>query len=197
MNVKKLILMANIYNTSFKTRFYEFIYLTILGLIISIPLSLITNDFWAMSIFLMVISIILSLTTIRLSNAVIYSKITKHISMNVLDFNEYHSKKYLENKKEIAQIFSDEFIEGIIRAYDLNCKKIRMTTHEWVYKNVLLDERVLSRYSIEIKEKGMCKIPFEVLLLANKSYVLSNSEIMLKEAYRERKQYYIVLKKKC
>lgn len=163
-------IIAILYNYLFNNKFYEFLYLVAISTLFFSIISLINNSFdLTFLAYLHFISLILSITTNRLSDVVIYSTITKHLSMNLKNIKEYEHYNYDDcNEKEIiAKDFRDKFIDGIIYAGNKKYKKIRLSTHKWVINNVLNDDRIKKYYNIEIKESGTTNIVLEMLLLAN------------------------------
>jgi len=116
--------------------------------------------------------------------------------MNLLDSSEYHSLDYYTQRKDIANLFKEEFISGLEKLASLPfCKKIKMTTHKWVFDKVICDERILRLYTVEAIPYKTCKIPQEVLLLCPYHTIKHNSENLEKSAFQEREQYKIILKK--
>ncbi|AKA44341.1 hypothetical protein PPSC2_26025 (plasmid) [Paenibacillus polymyxa SC2] len=55
----------------------------------------------------------LALTTVRLSNNIMYSRLTKHMSMNINSFKVYHEFSYVSQRAAIAERFQEEFIVAI------------------------------------------------------------------------------------
>lgn len=160
---------------------------------VSIPLS---DDFIRFWLVLSLAGSLLSLTTVRLSNNSIYNPIMKFLSMNIGKFEGYHTLHYVEQKKEVADLYQEEFIEAIENAHRRGYKTIKMTTHNWVWHKVLLNERVTSKYDVIGKEKGTSRIPLEVLLLTSDNVAKHDKERVWNEAMKQRKQFKVVLKRK-
>lgn len=199
MKMKKWIVyhgFAVAINTAFQNRLHQSIYMMTLSAILSVCLLPITKGFIDFWLFLSVISLCLSLTTVRLSNNSMYSPITKHLSMNIGNYTVYHQWNYIKQKREIAELYQEEFIQAIEKAYEKGFHTIKMTTHVWVLYKVLLHERVLSRYDVVYKITGTTKIPLEVLLLSSKTTMKNEIELICQEAVKERKQVKILLKRK-
>lgn len=169
-------LLAKIYNRAFNSKLNIFIYLLILSTIFSAILSPITKDFFGFLLNLIVIDIILALTTVRLSNVVVYSKITKHLSMNLLSLSYGNNFNY-DNKEEreaLSEVFKEDFIQGIEYAHKKGYKTIRMTTHKWVVENIVKNNRVKNLYYINIEDHGECNTKLETILLAGKDTARKN-----------------------
>ncbi|MFF2532474.1 hypothetical protein ACFVS2_26765 [Brevibacillus sp. NPDC058079] len=196
MSLKQYLFIAKLYNGLFHNRMTIFLYLSSLGFVFSLITYPLTHDLWSFFLYILVISAILTITTIRLSNNSIYSRLTKHLSMNIADFQDYHSKNYLNDRMEVAELFQEEFITAIETAHRKRCKTIRMTTHAWVYRHVMLHPRVQARYHVEAEEYGECKIPLEVLLLIAPIVIQKNPLKTFEIATKKRKQYKILLKAK-
>lgn len=189
--------LSRLYNFSFKKKINEFVYLFIISAIMTRIVSLINPDTYHLTVFLILISGILSLTTIRGSNNVIYSIILKYLSMNILDSSEYHSLDYYTQREKISDIFKEEFIQGLeALALMPFCGKIKMTTHKWVFDKILCDERITKLYIVEAIPYKTCKIPQEVLLLCPYKSIKQNFEKLNKSAFQNREQYKIILKRK-
>lgn len=190
-------ILSKIYNSAFKKRTNELVYLIVLSAIINKVVSLLGVDTMPLFIFLIGCSVVLALTTIRSSNNTIYSVITKHLSMNINDSSQYHSLDYYENREEVAELFKEEFIQGLISlSVTPFCGKIKLTTHKWVYDNVICNDKVQRLYEVDMKPFGKCKIPQEVLLLNSSKSFGKNQERLNKSAFQEREQYKIVLKRR-
>lgn len=190
-------ILSKIYNGAFKRRINEFVYLLVLSSIVIKILKVFSINTRSLFLFLVSVSGVLCITTIRASNNTIYSIITKHISMNIKDSSQYHELDYYDDRNEIAQIFKEEFIEGLIcLSITPFCKKIRLTTHKWIYDEVICNDKIQKIYEVEVKQSGNCKIPQEVLLLnSNKSFI-KNQKRLNKTVFQERIQYKITLKRK-
>lgn len=190
-------ILSRIYNSAFRNRKNEFFYLFILSAILVKIMSFINDETLQLSIFLIIFSVILSITTIRGSNNVIYSMITKHISMNLLDKHLYHSLDYYTEREEVAELFKEEFITGLENLSKKPfCKKIKMTTHRWVFDNIVNTERIKKIYTIKYKSNTTCKIPQEVLLLCSYKSIKDNIERLNKSAFQDRDKYEIILIRK-
>lgn len=138
--------IGKILNSAFKSKISLFIYLNILTLIIC---GLFSKNFLSDIIICEIIISILVITTIRLSNVMIYSKIIKCMSMNILDLTPYYNLDYINEKSAVSELFKKEFIEAILNAKDKKIKKITMTTHKWVYENVCLNMEILKYYNVD------------------------------------------------
>ncbi|WCK57365.1 hypothetical protein PP175_29690 (plasmid) [Aneurinibacillus sp. Ricciae_BoGa-3] len=194
--LKRYVLVSKFMNSLFRTRWQEIIYLSALSIVLSGLHALFFGGFWSLLWVLLIGSSILTLTTVRLSNACVYSRITKHISMIILDLQVYHNKDYVNNKSDISSRFQEEFIQALENAHKCGFRKIKMTTHAWLYHQVCLNERINSLYDVKVREAGTCRIPMEVLILASQSSVETSPSFLLKEALRTRKQYKIKLIRK-
>lgn len=187
----KKYLLAIFYNYFFNNSIYEFFYLSILSLLFVGSISLFKNFFdIKFLLYLLFISFILSITTKRLSSVLIYSKITKHLSMNLKKINEYKNYNY-DNKDEkniIAEDFKNNFIKGILYAGNKRYKKIKLSTHKWVVENVINDDKISNLYNIKIINKNKTSIILEVLLLAT-------GKTNIKEAKRKGYKVILTLKK--
>lgn len=181
MKIKTIYFLAKIYNKSFNNRVSEFIYLSILSFIFLLLLSPFIKEFDKDSFFFLIFCIsILSITTHRLSDVIIYSSLTKTLSMNLSKIDMYSEYNYdiAEDKDIIANKFKESFINAIIGC---KYKKINMNTHKWVIHNVINDDRVKELFDIDIKKKGKTNISLEALLLANGK---TNKTSFERDAYR-------------
>lgn len=187
------VFLGSLYNRLFHNSLNMLIYLTALGWAISLAVQPSSRDLWGMFSNVFVVAVILALTTKRLSNNSIYSRVTKTLSMNIQDFSVYHSLDYINDRTTIAQIYQEEFIEAIETAHKRGYKKIKMTTHFWVYSRIVLHERVAQLYHVKVKEKGHTKIPLEVTLLVNKATIDQYPDKIMSEAIRDRIKYQVTL----
>lgn len=171
--------------------------LTISG-VVSFSLIPITNDFLSLFIFLLIISSIFVVTTTRLSNVCVYNKLTRHVSMVVDDLDAYHTLDYIDEKEKIAKLFQTEFVEGMKEAHRRKYKKVRMTTHSWVAKEIAGHPAIQALYNVNVRPSGSCKIPMEVLLLASNESIIKHPNEISKHAFRKRKECKVslVFKKK-
>ena len=168
-------LIAKFYNNAFNNKKSIFIYLTLLSVIFNLIICVITHKFrFDYLLFLILIALVLSLTTIRLSSVIIYSPLLKVLSMNLVELHMYAKYDYDKDKVSISNEFKESFIEGLVFAGKKGYKKIYMTTHRWVLENVLSDERVRKYYNVEYKESGIADITLEALLLTNGNTSLKN-----------------------
>jgi len=190
-------ILSKIYNGAFKKRLNELAYLIMLSAIINKVISLFGEETTSLFIFLIVCSVILVITTVRASNNTVYSILTKHLSMNIKDGSQYHVLDYYDDRKEIAELFKEEFIQGLVHL-SLNpfCKTIKLTTHKWIYDEIICSKDVQVMYNVTAKPYGKCKIPQEVLLLNSNKSFLRNQERLNKSVFQERKQYKVILKRK-
>lgn len=180
--------LAKTYNKAFKNKINVFVYLSILSVIFTLILYPITKEFLEFLIYLLVIAFILAITTVRLSPVVVYSKITKHLSMNLKDLNYGHNFDYdiEEDRYELSLLFRKDFINGIKYAHKKGYRTIRMTTHKWVIENIVKDEEINKLYEIKITENGECDTKLETLLLAGKDTKRKNFK---------KKSYKVLLKR--
>lgn len=138
-------------------------------------------------VFLMQLIIIpISLTNVRLSKVIVYSKLFKIVSMSLLDINMYKNLDYdeIKDKEIISQDFKNEFIQGLIKC---KYKNIKMTTHKWVIENIIKSEAITNIYDIELVQKKKEYLIFDILILSRK---------YTKSAYVKRQIYKVKLKKK-
>lgn len=161
---------AKLYNRALNNKINVFIYLSILSCMFTVLLYPITKDIFEFLRYLLVVTFILAITTVRLSCVAVYSKLTKHLSMNLEDLNYGHNFDYdkKEDRYELSLLFKRDFINAVEYAHQKGYKTIRMTTHKWVVENVVKDEKVTKLYDIKITEKGECDTKLETLLLAGK-----------------------------
>jgi hypothetical protein len=196
ITLKYLRLFSKFLNNLFLNRWSEFLYLFVLSLILSGIYYLIMNVFWSLFLVLLIGSLILTVTTVRLSNVCIYSRITKHLSMMVQDLTKYHNLDYIKDKRKVAQIFQEEFIQALENAHKRGYRTIKMTTHAWLYHKVCLDERVTSLFEVKAQQVGTYRIPLEVILLVSPSTIESEPSAIFSEAYRPRIKYKVKLIRK-
>lgn len=194
--MKKYEIIAKLYNRLFHDRIAIFFYLCLLGFLLSLVVYPLTDDLWGFFLYISIVAGILTLTTVRLSNNSVYSRLTKHLSMNIRSFEGYHRFNYIEDRASIAKLYQEEFIVAIESAHRKRYKTIKMTTHAWVYEQVILHPRIQSIYSPKAKESGSCKAPLEIVLLVTPSVIRSEPSKIYELATRSRKQYKIILKLK-
>ncbi|MBP1309082.1 hypothetical protein JOD82_002102 [Paenibacillus sp. 1182] len=185
--------IGKLINLSFHSKLSIFAYLGFIGLIISACTFLITDEFWELFIYIMFVAGCLSLTTVRLSNNIMFSRLTKHMSMNINSFKVYHDYDYVTQRAAIAEQFQEEFITAIETAYNKGYTRIKMTTHAWVYQHVLQHPRVNALYNIEAKKLGIRAIPLETLLLASNVTFQQHPDHLLNLAVMKRQQYRVKL----
>lgn len=187
-------LSSRISIVSFKTRLNEFIYLAILSSILTVIISFFKSDTFSLYIFLLSLSAVLSLTTIRMSNCMVYSLITGDLGMSVNDPMPFHTLDYKNDKDTISRIFKDDCIQGILK---LSTKpygrKIKITTHKWMYENVLCNNEVLNLFDIRVKKCGMFRIPKEVLFLVSDNSFNNYRDYISKSVFLKREKYKIIL----
>ena len=106
--------------------------------------------------------LLLSFTTKRVSNVLVYNSIFHIVSMSLIDSKMFFNYDYRKEKDKISKIFANEFIEGILNT---NTKYITCTTHKWCVENVFKNEKILEKYDLSYKEIGKDKHILEVLLL--------------------------------
>lgn len=187
-----LFYLGKIFNLSFKSKISLFIYL---NEIVSIMLCLFSSNFISDFIMLEVIIIILVITTVRFSNSMIYSKITKHLSMNILNLDKYYELDYCNEKEKIAEIFKNECIEALLKAKENKITKIRATTHKWMFQNVFSSDDVLKFYDLTYTTGGEENIIMEMSefipiskknTIKNKNFIRNKYKVKLelKKQYR-------------
>lgn len=143
--------LGKIINLLFKTKVSLFLYLNI---IVSIILLLFSSNFISDFLMLEVVVIILVITTVRLSNSMIYSKITKHLSMNIFNLEKYYELDYCNEKEKISEIFKTECVQALLNAKERKIRKIKASTHKWMFENIFSSEDVLKFYDLTYKTGG-------------------------------------------
>lgn len=191
-------LRCKITNFAFKNRINEFIYLIILSLIITQILSAFVKiDSISLYVYLIVLSGILAVTSIRPSNCVVFSALTKDLGMSIKDLSKYHSYDYYEDREAISELFKKECIDGIITLSKKSyAKKMKATTHKWVYENILCDEQVLKLYEVKGIPCGKIKVPQEVLTLNSDESFIKYKDRLRKSAYQKREKYRVTLERR-
>ena len=130
--------------------------------ICNIIFTLFARDFFFF-IFLEIIILLFSVTLVRVSDILVYSKLFHIISMGLITSDYFKEYDYQTQKDKISYIFKEEFINGILNT---NAKSIHCNSHKWVLVNVFQDERILSKYNLQTKKKGYSGKTLEVLLLS-------------------------------
>lgn len=185
--------IAHIINRCVRTQTNMLLSMTYLSTVIAVFFLSEQANLYALWISLVIFSLTFSATTVRLSNNSIYNRLNNYLIMNVKDFSPYYQLDYVNQKKEVAILYQEEFIGAIEEAHRLGVKKIKMNTHAWVMYKVLLDKRVTSLYDVQHKEKGTKKIPFESLLLVSPDVAVAEADDVSQEAFKERKHFKVVL----
>lgn len=188
--------IAHIINRCLQTQTNILLSMTYLSTVIMAFFLSEQTNLYVVWISLVFFSFAFSVTTVRLSNNSIYNRLNKYLIMNVKDFRSYYQLDYVEQKREVALLYQEEFIQAIQEAHRLGAKKIKMNTHAWVMHKVLSDVRVTSLYHVQHKEKGVAKIPFESLLLVSPTLALAGQVDVEQEAFKKRKRYAVVMKRK-
>lgn len=185
-------------NIAFKNRLFEFGYLIILSSILTTIMALVSSiDVVFLYKFLIVLSLILAVTSIRQSNCLVFSILTKDLGMSIKDLSKYHSYDYYTERIQISELFKKECIEGILNISNKKyAKKIKITTHRWVYENILLDNKVLNLYEVKAIKKGKIIVAQEVLTLNSNDCFKKYKSKLKKSAYQKRDKYKIILIKK-
>jgi len=189
---------CKITNLAFKNRINEFIYLMVLSLIITKALSVFVKiDSLSLYVYLIALSAVLSITSVRPSNCVVFSVLTRDLGMSIKDLSKYHSYDYYEDREAISELFKKECIEGITNlSKKPYAKKMRATTHKWVYENILCIEEVLKIYEVKGVPCGKIKVPQEVLTLNSNESFVRYKDRLKKSAYQERDKYKVTLERR-
>lgn len=189
---------CKIANLAFKNRINEFIYLISLSLLITKILSYFVRfDSVALYLYLIGLSAVLSITSVRPSNCVVFSALTKDLGMSIKDLSKYHSYDYYEDREAISELFKKECIDGIVKLSEKSyAKKMKATTHKWVYENILCDEEVLKLYEVKGIPCGEIKVPQEVLTLNSDESFTKYKNRLKKSAYQKREKYKVTLERR-
>jgi len=123
-----------------------------------------------------VLSIVISLPYIRVSNSVIYSRRSQKAYMNIEEPSKYRSLDYVEQRKAaVADLVKKEFIEGIQNVATISPgSPIHVSTHQWIIDEVLNSPEVQKFYKImngDYKKLGPKVRAHNILLLINWSYI--------------------------
>ena len=178
--------LGKIFNKSFKNKITLFFSLNVIAIIM---LWLFSTDFKTEFIMIEVIISILVITTMRLSNSMIYSKVTKHLSMNILKLEKYYELDYCKEKDKIADIFKDECIQALLQAKKKKIKTIRATTHKWMVDNVFTSSEILKYYDFKYKTGGNESLVMEITefipmsrknSIRNKNFIRTRYKVQLK-----------------
>ncbi|MDF2879456.1 MAG: hypothetical protein K0R54_13 [Clostridiaceae bacterium] len=188
-------ILSRVINESFKTIGNIIIFLTILSLIIYKILSYSNIELNGIWTFFISLIIILSFSTIRVSNNFIFSHITKHVSMIIKDTDRYRNYDYFKENKEISELLKNEFIDGLVNLSH-HSRIVRFSTHGWFIKNVLTNSIISEIYDISIKENRTTKIFLEIFALIKLEDIKNLTDEQLDIIFRKRKAYKVVLKKK-
>lgn len=109
---------------------------------------------------------------------------------------DYWKYSYINEKDKISKKLKEEFIDGIINSSKYR-KKLKMTTHKWMIKEVVNSKEIKSRFNVEItKNKKLTKISTEVLILFDKEEFEKNLEHAYKIAIRKRDSFNVTLRRK-
>lgn len=187
-----LILISRIINWGFKSVLNRFISLFTIG---SSLCLLFSQNIGADLIGIFFISLILSLSVVRVSDNFILSLFTGHLSMSLLNPYDYRRYSYFNSKKEISEILKENFIVGIVNASRYR-KTLRFSTHGWFLKNIVLTDEVTTLFEINEKDIGKTRIIFEVLSLLSLKEAFGNVENTFQVSIKKRRGYSIVLNKK-
>lgn len=187
-----LFVLSRFINEGFKNLINRLFSLTFMG---SILCFIFSNDVKEDISLVFIFSLLLSISIKRVSNNFILSLLTGHLSMSLKHPKEYRKYSYKHEKDKISNKLKEEFISGIIEASKYR-KILRLTTHSWVVKNVVLDDRVKERFNINLTMKKKIIIPVEVMSLISRKEAFSNSDFTLKQATRKRQKYHVVLERK-
>src|SRR5690625_391037 len=140
-------------------------------------------------IFLLLISMVMGLTIFRTSNNLNTNKVTGTINMSVLNLEEYWTINYFKEKDKIANKLKKEFIEGVLEASNYN-NQIKMKTHKWFLENVINDERVQSKYNVEVTDTNKeISLETETLILINPKDLKKHFSELDERLKRKRKEY--------
>lgn len=178
--------LGKIFNKSFKNKITLFFYLNTLAIIM---LGLFSTDFKTEFIMIEIVISILVITTIRLSNSMIYSKLTKHLSMNIFNLEKYYELDYCEEKDKIADMFKDECVQALLQAKEKKIKIIRATTHKWMVDNVFTSSEILKYYDFKCKKGGNENLVMEITefipmsrknSVRNKNFIRTRYKVKLK-----------------
>ena len=178
--------LGKIFNKSFKNKITLFFYLNVIAVVM---LALFSTDFKSEFIMIELVIITLVITTIRLSNSMIYSKLTKHLSMNILNLDKYYELDYCKEKDKIAEIFKDECVQALLQAKEKKIKTIRATTHKWMFENVFSSDDILKFYDLKYTTGGDENIIMEMSefiplskknSIKNKNFIRNKYKVKLK-----------------
>lgn len=148
-------------------------------------------------LYLIILSAVLSITSVRPSNCIIFSILTRDLGMSIKDLSNYYSYDYYKDREAISELFKKECIEGIINlSKKCYARSMKATTHKWVYENILCNEAVLELYEVKGIPCGKIRVPQEVLTINSDESFCKYKDRLKKSAYQKRDKYKVTLKKR-
>lgn len=130
---------------------------------VALIISLVIRNF-TLFFVLEAMIVILGLTTIRVSDVLVYNRILHIFSMSLIRTDLYSQYDYESEKDKIAHSFKEEFIKGIL---NIPSNKMKCETHKWIVENIFSDKRITDNFYIKDKKKGNNPHTLEVLLLSS------------------------------
>jgi len=175
--------------------------------IIAVFMVFITGVFlfviWFLPVSLKIIGIIVSIiyccviiycySFVRVSNSMIYSKLTRKAYMSIKDLTGYRNLDYIKERKDkVAVMVEQEFTDGIVEVDRISKgKPIHFKTHKWILEKVLKSDKVAELYQIENLEEIKFKKNIRahnILLLMTWDYIYGhwNNTEFVKEILKPR-----------
>ncbi len=167
---------------------------SVIGRIIMLVLagsSLLAADAWhlllggALSVYV--------LTMRRVSRCLIYSPLTRTVSMSVNAPGFYRQFSYIQDREKMAELFRADMIEGFSQ---LEAATIHFSTHGWFIAKILDDPEIVSRYVVNKHETGFERFPLAVFLLVPYRDIIHNASVIYEAALRKRPTYKITMKRR-
>lgn len=144
--------------------------------------------------------ILIKIIAPRVSNNTIYERTNGSLHMDILFFWRYWRIDYFEENDKIRELLKQEFIQGLKKiARKAKGKKIKVSTHKWVYDNVMCSPEVQKLYRVDIVCLGDGKrtnpyiITATVLSLMSPWYIWRNRDKAKAFAMKKRLGYTLEL----
>ncbi|KLU61425.1 hypothetical protein CEB3_c21040 [Peptococcaceae bacterium CEB3] len=143
--------------------------------------------------------LVYSIFLFRASNNAVYSRFQHTLHMSVRWFWRYWRLDYFKEHAKVAELLKQEFIQALQKLAKKN-KRIRASTHKWVYKNVICSPEVQKIYDVKVVGLGDANDPdhyivtaHNILSLMSPLYILRNWGRVRKFAMKKRLGYELEL----
>ncbi len=195
MLIQKLTIAANWVCKSYYTRFafaFAFLFLY-LSCVLVRPITLAT-------IILTIITCIVLFPVffyVRLGNVLIVNRFTGFVYMSLAAPQKYWQYSYIFEfeKEKMARLFKKEFTEDLLKVA-FKHKRVKMKTHKWVVENIIKDEKIISRFIVDIRPRRAVKLKSEILNLVNPEELKQRYLHINKIIKRKRVGYTVILQRR-